>query len=245
MTMTRRRGPTCRRSARRGQAAPPSGVIRVRPDAPLLLNRLPPQAVPRAPALRLAVPRPQALPAAVPRARAAQVFPGPQGVQAGTVAPKVAVRVPTVPAAARKVPGALVATAALEVPGIVSKVPQVLVTPEVPGGLAAPGATGVPPARKVSAAPSGPLSTPPAPDVPASASVPVTPSPLPGPPPAPRRRARRPACARTRRCRRGPSGRNPGRTTRMTCRPSGPVSRVSEAPAEPCGPRRAVGGGGW
>ncbi len=81
---------------------------------------------------------------------------------------------------------------------------------------------------------------------PSGPEFPVTPRfrPDPPPPPAPRRPASRPTAATTRRCHRGPSGRNPSQTARMTCRRPGRVSRASGVPAGPCGPRRAGGGGG-
>src|SRR6266704_3655016 len=101
MTRTRRRGPTCRRSARRGQAVPRAGVTRPPPAAPAR-----PPDVPRV------------LPAAatvLQRAQGVQVAQGPRAAPAAPprVLTTVQARVLTVQAAVRM---ALAVTAAPGVP---------------------------------------------------------------------------------------------------------------------------------
>jgi hypothetical protein len=221
MTMTRRRGPTCRRSARRGPAAPPSGVIRVRPDAPLprrplLLSRLRPRAVPRAPALRVAVP--SALVALEGR--------GTRPGQAGIAAPACVLTVPACVPTALGFPDRRGAT------GV--RLPR-----SAPVAPSAPAVPSAPAMRSGRAALSGP----------AAPGVQTVPSrPAPSGRQGHGRRAGFPVRARPSRCRSGLSGRKPRPAARRTCRPPGPVSRaigmtVLEAGGR-CGPRRAAGGGG-
>jgi hypothetical protein len=234
MRMIRRRGPTCPRSARRGPAAPPSGVIRARPGAPplrrpLIPARPRPRAVPRARALRAVV-------RVVLVARAARPAKEAQAV--------IAVRacVLTAPACVLTAPACVLTAPVCVLTALVRVLTVLACVPAVPGALGSPGprgATAVPRPRNAPAVPNGP-------------AMPSVQTALSGRgPTGPRGTERRtglPVRGRPRRGRSGPSGRKPRPTPRRTCRPTCPVSGAAGATvlkgAGPCGPRPASGGDG-
>src|SRR5690348_8475804 len=137
---------------------------------------------------------------AVPLARVAGGTPLAWGGTAGptvlTPAPTVPIRVLTALAVTRTAVAALVVTAATTARTVPLTIPRPQGSPQAPAVLVA---SGPPPPPLLPLRPLPPLTVP----------------------PAPGRRARRRPRATTSRCRRGPSGRNPGTAARRTCRPCG------------------------